>query len=195
MAKYTISDIFEGNYQVSQRYGVNPDYYKPYGLLAHEGVDWATPVGVWLIIPFEKGQILRAAYDPAKYGYYIVIWDSIQRCAVWYCHLSSINCNVGQILSKGSRVGKTGSSGNVTGSHLHCNFVETDQYANRLNIGNGYQGFMNILDTNLVEWKLAGAAPLPPQTADQLVKTIKDKINTGLTDTEFRSWTRQLLKV
>ncbi len=154
MAKYSLSDIFEGNYPISQPYGANPQYYKGFGLASHEGTDWALPVGVKLLNPFNVGQVLRAAYDPT-YGYYVVIWDSVQKCAVWYCHLSRIDVKPGQRLNRFDVVGLSGRSGNVTGPHLHCNFVETDAYANRLNMNNGNQGFLNILDPKLVGWTLS----------------------------------------
>lgn len=190
MAKYIISDIFEGNYPVSQVYGNNPTYYQQFGLKGHEGVDWATPVGIKLIVPFENGLILRSGWDP-NYGYYVVVWDKVQKCAVWYCHLSSINVYAGQNIPRGKVVGYTGRSGNVTGPHLHCNFVETDQYANRLNTANGYQGFLNILDTNLVTWQLVGSTPSYPH--EQLAKTaMQTAVNETITasqagDPNFKS--------
>ncbi len=154
MAKYQLSDIFEGNYNISQPYGANPQYYKQFGLKSHEGTDWATPVGVKLLNPFNQGIVLRAAWDPT-YGYYQTIWDPQQKCAVWYCHLSRHYVKAGQKISRYTVTGLTGRSGNVTGPHLHCNFVETDAYANRLNMKNGNQGFLNILDPKLVGWSLS----------------------------------------
>jgi murein DD-endopeptidase MepM/ murein hydrolase activator NlpD len=153
MAKYVLYDLFEGDYKVSQYYGANIPYYIKFGLLGHEGVDWATPVGVKVLCPFTKGQVLRSGWDK-QYGWYVVIWDKIQKCAVWYCHLSKISVSAGQNVSRGTTVGLTGSSGNVRGPHLHVNFVETDANANRLNKLNGRQGFLNILDPNLVRWVL-----------------------------------------
>ncbi len=163
---YTLSDLFPGNYPINQYYGNNPKYmagkYYPNGyyytvsggsLAGHEGVDWGTPNGVQLLCPFNQGIILRAGWDPV-YGYYLVIWDPVQLCAVWYCHLSRYYYNAGARISRFAVVGLTGSSGNVTGPHLHCNFVETDQYANRLNRNNGYQGFINILGSK-VRWELS----------------------------------------
>lgn len=191
MSKYIISDVFEGNYPVSQLYGANPAYYNQFGLKGHEGVDWATPVGVKLVIPFETGKILRTGWDPI-YGYYMVIWDQTQRCAVWYCHLSSINVSAGQSIPKGKLVGYTGATGNSIGAHLHCNFVETDQYANRLNTNNGYQGFLNILDPFLVEWRLAGSNP-PPLNDTQKVNEITKIIQSGGSDTEKMSQIRKVL--
>jgi murein DD-endopeptidase MepM/ murein hydrolase activator NlpD len=183
--KYTLSDIFEGQYPVSQYYGVNPAYYKPYGLAGHEGVDWATPVGVRLVVPFETGKILRTGWDPV-YGYYIVIWDASQKCAVWYCHLSSINVSAGQSIPRGKLVGYTGNSGNSQGPHLHCNLVETDQYANRLNTNNGFQGFLNILDPNLVTWQLGGVTP--PMNDTQKVNAVtKEMQSTNSNDTKVNN--------
>lgn len=154
MAKYTLSDLFPGNYPVSQYFGARPAYYRQFGLAGHEGVDWATPTGVQLLNPFKLGTILRTGWDGA-YGYYVVVWDSVQKCAVWYCHLSRIYVYAGQRISRFHVVGLTGVSGNVTGPHLHCGFVETDAYGNRLNRNNGYQGFLNILNSNLVGWVLS----------------------------------------
>jgi murein DD-endopeptidase MepM/ murein hydrolase activator NlpD len=153
MAKYKLSDIFAGNYKVSQYFGARPWYYIRFGLAGHEGVDWATPTGVKLLIPFARGQVLRTGWDNA-YGWFAVIWDPTQRCAVWYCHMSKISVRAGQSLTRGAVVGYTGATGNVSGAHLHCNFVETDTRGNRLNRFNGYQGFLNILNSNLVSWTL-----------------------------------------
>jgi murein DD-endopeptidase MepM/ murein hydrolase activator NlpD len=153
MAKYSLSDIFQGNYRVSQPFGANPQYYKQFGLQGHEGVDWATPIGVQVLCPFERGIVLRASSDRV-YGYSIVIWDPKQKCAVWYCHLSKITAGYGSQVKRGQVVGRTGNSGNSSGPHLHVNFVETDVYGNRLNRTNGYQGFRNILRGDLVSWRL-----------------------------------------
>lgn len=154
MAKYVLSDIFEGNYRVSQYFGANRAYYLRFGFLGHEGVDWATPVGVKALCPFNKGLVLRSGWDNA-YGNYIVLWDAAQRCAVWYCHLSKILVKGGQTVSRGTTVGYTGRTGNVTGPHIHVNFLETDARGNRLNTWNGYKGYLNILNSNLVSWKLS----------------------------------------
>lgn len=161
MTKYILSDIFKGDFPVSQTYGNNPQYYSQFGLKGHEGVDFATPIGVPVICPFEKGIILRDTLNDKDYGNFVVIWDKTQKCAVWYCHLSETLVNVGDTVLRGQVVGKTGNTGNSTGPHLHVNFVETDSNGNRLNMNNGYQGFLNILDSSLVQWKL-GNQPVPP---------------------------------
>lgn len=151
---YNLSDIFEGDYPISQKYGVNQAYYRQFGLDGHEGVDYATPIGVNILCPFEEGIILRDNDDFKNnaYGNFIVVWDPIQLCAVWYCHLSSNTVQHGQKVTRGQVLGKTGNSGNSSGPHLHVNFVVTDGAGNRLNTNNGRQGFLNILDPALVQW-------------------------------------------
>lgn len=156
---YKLSDIFEGNYPISQKYGNNKAYYLKVsgGTLknGHEGVDWATPTGVKILAPF-NGIILRDIEASVKnvYGGHIVVWDPVQRCAVWFCHLSANSVYRGQIVKAGQVLGRTGNTGNTTGPHLHVNFVQTDAYGNRLNTNNGSLGFLNILDPKLVQWKL-----------------------------------------
>lgn len=156
---YKLSDIFEGNYPISQKYGNNKAYYLKVsgGTLknGHEGVDWATPTGVKILAPF-NGIILRDIESSVKnvYGGHIVVWDPVQKCAVWFCHLSSNSVVRGQIVKAGQVLGRTGNTGNTTGPHLHVNFVQTDAYGNRLNTNNGSLGFLNILDPKLVQWKL-----------------------------------------
>lgn len=194
MGKYVLSDLFEGNYPVSQYYGENKPYYAQFGFfLGHEGVDWATPVGTNILIPFASGTILQAAWHP-QYGYYVVTWDPKQLCAVWDTHLSTISCQAGQKLNRGTVIGRSGATGNVTGAHLHAGFVETDENANRKNMDNGNKGFLNILDPNLVYWTSSNPPAIPP-SPDSQIKQIKLIINTSISDTEFRNKTRSILQV
>lgn len=162
MAKYTVGDIFEGDYPITQYYGERVEYYKSIsngGLTkGHEGVDWGTPTGVKVLAPFKRNIILRDNDDFKNnaYGDFVVIWDPDQKCAVWYGHLLENNVSFGQELPYGAVIGKTDNSGNTSGPHLHVNFVETDDKGNRLNTNNGNLGFLNILDANLVQWNLGG---------------------------------------
>ena len=38
---------------------------------------------------------------------------------IWYCHQSSVSVQPGQKVAPGDVIGATGSTGNVTGPHLH----------------------------------------------------------------------------
>lgn len=192
MSKYKLSDIFEGDYPVTQRYGVNAAYYNQFGLAGHEGVDYGTPTGTAVLCPFEEGVILRDVDDPKSgaYGEYIVVWDKVQKVAVWYCHLSVNYVAQGQVVKRGEIIGRTGNTGNSTGQHLHTNFVETDATGGRLNMSNGNQGFLNILDPNLVEWIPITSSPTQPMEDYKKLYTAEKKahdIDNKNKDTEIEA--------
>jgi hypothetical protein len=184
MSKYIVGDIFQGDFPVTQYYGERVDYYSQVsgGALSkgHEGVDWGTPVGTPILAPFDG--IIRRDVDDFKsgaYGNFIVVEDPIQKCAVWFCHLSENEVSVGQNVKKGDFLGKTGNSGNSTAPHLHTNFVETDGNGTRLHTDDGEEGFLNILDPNLVEWKLGdqqSAASVPANPKNPALPSNYDDI-------------------
>ena len=171
MSKYVLSDIFSGNFPVTQVYGNNPTYYSQFGFNGHEGTDWGTPNGTPVLAPFD-GIVLRDT-DSAKednYGIKVVLWDPVQKCAAWFCHLQSNSVNLGEKVKKGQIIGLSNNTGNTSGPHLHVNFCETDVNGNRLNTDNGYKGFLDILNPNLVEWKLTTATvpPTPPNAPQEV---------------------------
>jgi len=171
MAKYTLADTFIGNFPITQVYNANPQNYPMFIIPGHEGVDWGCPNGTQIISPFD-GVILRDTFADKAYGNFTVVWDPVQKCALWYCHLQDLATHVGDRVVKGQLLGHTNNTGHSTGPHLHINFVETDATGNRLNLNNGKQGFLNILDPKLVGWKITN--PLTP---------IKKNDNVVVTDT------------
>lgn len=170
MAKYKLGPIFETTFPITQPYGVNPDYYKQFGLPGHEGVDVGTPNSTPVISPF-NGVILRDTSGNKDYGNFVVVWDSVQQCAVWFCHLQDFATNIGDKVTAGQLLGHTDNTGNTTGPHCHVNFVETDANANRLNTDNGYQGFLNILDVTLVSFSPSMFADQAPTSPTQPIPT------------------------
>lgn len=64
------------------------------------------------------GVVTRTGYDKS-YGNFITVKDSATGKYHWFCHLSKINCSVGQSVSRVSKIGVMGSTGNSTGKHLH----------------------------------------------------------------------------
>lgn len=162
MAKYTIGDIFEGEFPITQYYNENPQLYTMFAVPGHEGIDFGTPTGTPVLAPFD-GIILRDVYGDKDYGNFLVVWDPVQKCALWYCHLQNLATQPGDKVRKGQVLGHTNNTGHSTGPHLHVNFVETDEQGNRLNRDNGKQGFLNLMDSNLVEWKLGNQPQPTPQ--------------------------------
>ena len=85
----------------------------------HYGSDIAGPVGT-PIVAAGDGVVFRAG-SHSTYGNHVMITHSMngQTYTTVYAHLSSINTSVGQVVKKGQLIGKMGSTGASTGSHLH----------------------------------------------------------------------------
>lgn len=82
----------------------------------HTGLDFAAPSGTPLVA-VANGTITEAGFD-GSYGNKTVLTleDGTE---IWYCHQSTINVSVGQTVTGGDVIGTVGSTGNVTGPHLH----------------------------------------------------------------------------
>ncbi|WP_300645018.1 M23 family metallopeptidase [Nocardioides sp.] len=89
-----------------------------YGLWAnyHTGLDMAAPAGTPLVA-MARAVVTSAGYDGA-YGNKTVftLEDGTE---LWYAHQTSIAVSVGDVVAPGDVVGTVGSTGNVTGPHLH----------------------------------------------------------------------------
>jgi len=82
----------------------------------HTGLDFAAPSGN-PIFAVANGVITDAGYDGA-YGNKTVetLPDGTE---IWYCHQSTIGVNVGDQVIQSAQIGTVGSTGNVTGPHVH----------------------------------------------------------------------------
>ncbi|MFD7032545.1 transglycosylase family protein [Streptomyces sp. NPDC059917] len=82
----------------------------------HTGVDFpvATGTSVKAVAP---GEVVSAGWAGA-YGYQVVIRHTDGRYSQ-YAHLSALGVKAGQQVSGGARIGRSGSTGNTTGPHLH----------------------------------------------------------------------------
>ncbi|TCJ01796.1 M23 family metallopeptidase [Cytobacillus praedii] len=96
----------------------------------HKGIDIARPSNR-TIKAADNGVIVSAGYD-GSFGNKIVI-DHNNGYKTIYAHLSSIDVNVGQTVSKGSKIGVMGSTGNSTGVHLHFEVYKNGELQNPLN--------------------------------------------------------------
>jgi hypothetical protein len=89
-----------------------------YGLWSsyHTGLDFNGDTGD-SIYSIANGTVTEASYDGA-YGNKTVITleDGTE---IWYCHQTSFNVSVGDVVRGGEVIGTVGSTGHVTGSHLH----------------------------------------------------------------------------
>lgn len=139
--------LFRSQFKVTQGFGVNPEYYKQFGLKAHEGIDLIPTGTVWDVFALEDGIVVKDE-DNARsgaYGKYVTIWSPTIKKATQYCHLASNSVSNGQQIKKGDVIGVMGATGNTTGAHVHLNLFQTDDNGVRLNKDNGYLGGVDPL--------------------------------------------------
>jgi murein DD-endopeptidase MepM/ murein hydrolase activator NlpD len=99
------------SYHLTARFG-------DYGLWSsyHTGLDFAAPSGT-PIYAVANGTISSASYD-GSYGNKTVetLEDGTE---LWYCHQTSFVVSTGETVHAGELIGYIGSTGHVTGPHLH----------------------------------------------------------------------------
>lgn len=83
----------------------------------HTGLDFAGPSGS-TIVSVAAGTVVSTGYEGA-YGNRTVIRLDEDGTEIWFCHQSRIAVSVGEKVLPNQVIGYTGSTGNVTGPHLH----------------------------------------------------------------------------
>lgn len=138
-----LSKPFNGNYFITQGFGVDETdeamsaKYAKYGLLGHDGIDFAVPIGTPLL-SVDDGYIARAS-ENGDYGTTVIIQHSWGRS--YYGHMSKMDKEIGDSVARGEKIGESGNTGLLTtGPHLHFGIKFNDN-----NPGNGYYGKVNPL--------------------------------------------------
>lgn len=90
------------------------DRFSPRG---HAGLDiaadWGTP-----ILAADEGEVLKAYWNAEGYGGLVVLAHP-SGYETWYGHLSNLGVEPGKHVTRGEPIGRMGSTGYSTGSHLH----------------------------------------------------------------------------
>lgn len=107
-------------YEITGTFGASSSLWSS----THTGLDFATDEGS-PIHAVTDGEVLSVEYDGA-YGNKTVVRMS-DGTEVWYCHQSDTSVETGQRVEAGEVIGAVGSTGNVTGPHLHLEFRTNDQ--------------------------------------------------------------------
>lgn len=104
------------NIRVTSSFGMrNSPIYKKWK--NHNGVDFAAKEGTH-VFACKNGKVSFVAYMDSIFGNYIVLLHENGLSTV-YAHLSKINVKKGDFVRTGDLIGFTGSTGSVTGPHLH----------------------------------------------------------------------------
>ncbi len=94
----------------------------------HDGIDMATSEG-HLVYASGKGVVESASKSNAGYGNQVVVNHGFGY-KTRYAHLSKIMVRAGDTVTRGTIVGKVGSTGRSTGPHLHYEVVQSGSRRN-----------------------------------------------------------------
>lgn len=94
---------------------------------AHRGVDYAADRGT-PVMAAGDGKVIKAAYD--KYNGHHVFIQHGEKYVTKYLHFTKRKVKKGQTVKQGQLIGTVGSTGMVTGSHLHYEFLVNGVHRN-----------------------------------------------------------------
>ena len=90
--------------------------FGPRGASFHDGIDIAAPEGT-LILALERGEVIYSDHLRG-YGNMVIIRHADGFASI-YAHNQMNLVREGQVVAKGEVIGKVGSTGRVSGPHLH----------------------------------------------------------------------------
>ncbi len=106
-------------------------YISTYFSSFHRGIDIPNPIAT-PVKPFAEGEVVFAGWESGGFGNTITIEHPLGY-VTRYAHLSQINVVVGQKVTLETVIGRVGSTGNSTGSHLHFEVYLDNVAQNPLN--------------------------------------------------------------
>ena len=135
---------FDGDYILTQGFGVNKVDYVQFGLEGHNGLDYGLPMRTEVLAP-HNGKVIEATLDPKGYGLYIKIENEKEGSVL--AHFAELRVGVGDQLEEGQLIAYSDTSGNSTGPHLHWGYYKFPR--DKTNGYNGYIDQINLItDTN-----------------------------------------------
>ena len=111
------------NYTLSARYGQRGGIWSTGW---HTGLDFRVKSGT-PVVAAANGTVISTGWGGA-YGYRVEI-DHGNGYVTAYNHLSKIEISDGQVIA-GQEIGRTGTSGNTTGPHLHFEVIKDGEFMN-----------------------------------------------------------------
>ena len=136
----------------NQGYGENgASFYADLGMKGHNGLDWTAEMGVTLFavhdgtIGWVNDPVGDILYTDGYAGFVELLFEvSGKKYRYIYAHLSDVFVKTGQKIYAGQVIGVSGNTGKyTTGAHLHTGFMILGKAGERLNIDNGYKGYLN----------------------------------------------------
>jgi murein DD-endopeptidase MepM/ murein hydrolase activator NlpD len=120
-----VSASFEGSSLALNTAAITQGYK-----VGHSGVDVAGKKGS-AVKSFTSGTVVKVAnednYCPGKgFGKYVMVEDESGSYTFLYAHLNSFDVSEGDNVDEGEMIGTVGTTGKVTGPHLHLTVFKTN---------------------------------------------------------------------
>lgn len=155
---------FKEDLRISQGFGENYESYKwikdvnGKSILGHNGTDfgYAGVNGIKLFNPFPKGDdvvVSHVSFDKDGYGWFMRVWDKTQNFVVLMAHGQEVLKKAWESVGFRENIMIGDNTGWSTGPHLHLAGYHVDEEGNKLNRGNGYDGFVDLMDKRITEWQ------------------------------------------
>jgi murein DD-endopeptidase MepM/ murein hydrolase activator NlpD len=110
---------------LTQRFGEDPELYKRWNLKGHHGLDFKTvtpenPRGNQDVCAVMRGTVLEATQNDNNGKFVRLVHDKGDQSV--YLHLDALRVHPGQVVAAGTVIGISGSTGFITGPHLHFGY-------------------------------------------------------------------------
>ena len=153
----------------------------------HTGIDYSMPIGTPVKSAFDG--VVSAVNINADYGTSIMV-DNINGTQAIYGHLSEKRVNVGDQISQGQVIGKSGESGNANGPHLHFEIRDAKNHPvdpNQYMSGEGYAGKLFNNYANIFPTYRDLAKSTSSSGSASLTTSTYSGSKDGLSDSELRA--------
>lgn len=98
----------------------------------HKGIDISNRAAP-NVLAADAGTVVTAGWSVYGYGNHVVV-DHGNGYRTLYAHLQAIYVGVGQSVRRGDALGRMGSTGRSTGTHLHFEVISSGTYLNPLSV-------------------------------------------------------------
>jgi murein DD-endopeptidase MepM/ murein hydrolase activator NlpD len=161
---YILSDVYIGNYPITQPFGARPDIYSArYGMKGHNGLDIGCP-SLTPVLATADGVVKEAQFDQNGFGNYVKLTHPTQLFLSLYGHLNNSLVKPGDHVVKGQLLGLSDNTGFSDGAHLHFGVAPCDDQGNKTQPDNGYSGYIDPMGTDCV-WHVSNPTqPVSSQT-------------------------------
>ena len=139
----------------------------------HTGIDL---VGDDTIYGTCDGVVSKIGTDKS-YGTYIIVKASDGKYH-WFCHLSKVTCKLGDKISRTTKIGVMGATGNVTGKHLHFEIRNSsNKYADNSDPA-AYMGIPNKVGSyNTSNYQIGNTSSSNTSSSTGELKTLNHNTN------------------